>query len=140
MSVFANLSADDQALIDKKLEELSQKTGDVWTCEIARQTQAAGGDCYLEIKVNGRSLLPICLDAAADLRVHGFVLSWTSCTSQEWWIRPVRELRATCKDSESHPAVEQRGIYIRLIEPGEVARVRKSLSLWYREILKHMNE
>jgi hypothetical protein len=66
MSVFANLSADDQALIDKKLEELSQKTGDVWTCEIARQTQAAGGDCYLEIKVNGRSLLPICLDAAAD--------------------------------------------------------------------------
>ena len=66
MSVFANLSADDQALIDNKLAELSQKTGDVWTCEIARQTQAAGGDCYLEIKVNGRSLLPICLDAAAD--------------------------------------------------------------------------
>jgi hypothetical protein len=66
MSVFANLSAEDQALIDKKLAELSLKTGDVWTCEIARQTQAAGGDCYLEIKVNGRSLLPICLDAAAD--------------------------------------------------------------------------
>jgi hypothetical protein len=33
----------------------------------ARQPQAAGGDCYLEIKVNGRSLQPICLDAAADI-------------------------------------------------------------------------
>lgn len=66
MSVFANLSAEDQAMIDKKLAELSQKTGNVWTCEIARQPQTAGGDCYLEIKVNGRHMQPICLEAAAD--------------------------------------------------------------------------
>ena len=66
MSVFANLSADDQAMIDRKLAELSQKTGKVWTCDIARQPQAAGGDCYLELQVNGRSVQPICLDAAAD--------------------------------------------------------------------------
>ena len=35
--------------------------------------------------------------------------------------------------------MEQRGIYIRLIESGEVARVWIRLSLWYREFLKHMN-
>jgi hypothetical protein len=66
MSVFANLSAEDQAMIDRKLAELSQKTGNVWTLDIARQPQTAGGDCYLEVKVNGRSLQPLCLDAATD--------------------------------------------------------------------------
>src|SRR4051794_32669543 len=73
------------------------------------------------------------------LRVHGFVVSWTSCTSQEWWIHPVREFWATCKNSEGHLALERRGIYIPLIEPGEVARVWIRLNFRYREILKHMN-
>ncbi len=67
MSLFANLSSEDQAMIDRKLVELSQKTGNVWTLDVARQPQAAGGDCYLEVKVNGRSLQPICIDAASDV-------------------------------------------------------------------------
>ena len=60
MSVFANLSADDQALIDKKLEELSQKTGDVWTCEIC----AADPNCWWRLLPRNQSEWP---EFAADL-------------------------------------------------------------------------
>jgi hypothetical protein len=66
MSVFANLSSEDQALIGRKLAELSNKTGNVWTIDVARQPGAAGGDCYREVKVNGRSLEPICVDSESD--------------------------------------------------------------------------
>ena len=57
-----NLSADEQAKVENKLEELHEKTSQAWGYEITRRPEADNQLALLEIAVDGRIAKPVVLE------------------------------------------------------------------------------
>lgn len=62
------LSAPDQAIVDAKLSEIEQTSGNSWACELTREQQVDNHGYLLEVTINGHFMRPVSLasDASAE--------------------------------------------------------------------------